>query len=401
MNTSTMRPLPTHWSYSSLSLYDQCPAAWAAHYRYGEPGRPTRAMRAGTDLHAAFELYGAHCYQRGLTSDLDRLRSIADGYPPESRAAILRLGENWAWEWGTVVYPDGMSPVEFALEERLPNGMTFRGRIDLLQCYEGSASPFGEAEEDADLDLWRITDFKLGNPKAYMSSMVPEQLTEYAWLVQTHWPRAQHFELRYACAAPGPAVPAWFVEGDLSSIGHQIVARIERIMADQEYEPTPGNCGWCPYEASCPIRDTDTVRSQRELAAMTDEELAGAANRTQTRYYIMRDELQRRAECGAELTTPNGARWGYETSQKYIARDPVALRELLEKQNVPLTDVFGTSLPKAKVEKLLRSGQVPGLEELVELVPDTTKFMLRKPKRAVLDTDAFLAMMAGSDEEGE
>lgn len=238
-----------HPSFTSLQLFDYCPAAWQACYLRGEPAIVPDNVRRGKAIHRACELYAKHCKERRCETDFDAGRRLAAGLDGSAADDFTRWVENWAWEWSTVK----ATPIEGQLEALLPDGVTvFSGHPDLVQQVCGSASSFGEGD-----DLWVVTDFKShfhGWPED-----PPEQLMTYAWLTQRTWPDARDFSLVIVPLDGGPA-RQWAVGGDLSFVGERLQAKVDMIAAETEFEVHPVRCSSCFYRASCPKRDTKTVK---------------------------------------------------------------------------------------------------------------------------------------------
>lgn len=261
----------SRYSYSSLSSYAACPAAWKQTYVDDDPGIVPQNVRDGANAHNGIARYAEVCFKGGKRPakyDREAGYLIADSYPEPTRSTLRGFVEAWQWEFGSMVGTDGKCPVEQEFTAKLPCGREFSGHVDLLRCLEGAASStsfFGE-DDDAALesdDLWVVTDWK---NRAYASEMVqvrkdcavPLQLLTYAWLTQSSKPEARNFDLRYYLLA-GYEVPAYQVAGDLAWVGELLSERCEVMDRDVECEPCMGRaCDRCFHKLTCPLHDQAT-----------------------------------------------------------------------------------------------------------------------------------------------
>lgn len=252
-----------HPSYTSLTLFEQCPAAFAAAYHRGEPAVVPQNVTDGKRRHKAWEVYALHCRDRKLTTDFDFGRRLAAGLGGSLEDEFAACVENWAWEWSTVK----AAPIEGELSALLPDGVTrFTGHPDLVQQVEGSASAFGEGE-----DLWVVTDFKShfhGWPE-----QPPTQLLWYAWLVQRNWPTAQDFSLVIAPLDGSPA-RQWTIGGSqVAAVGETLQGKVDLITAEDEFAPNVGNCAGCFYALACPHKATETMAQVRDIQRLAADGL--------------------------------------------------------------------------------------------------------------------------------
>ena len=266
-------PKRSRYSYSSLSQYRACPAAWKQHYLDGEPGIVPQNVRDGAMTHDGIERYAKVCFNDGKRPrkyDREAGFHIADSYPEPVRSTLTRFVENWQWEWGQMVGAPGVCPVEQELTAPLPCGRTFSGHIDLLRRFEGAASSssfFGDDDESeaGDGDLWVVTDWKNRYYAAEQVQVrpgfyVPLQPLVYAWIVQSNYSEARNFSLRYHLLT-GYEVGPWDVAGDLSWVGELLSERSEVMDRDEEREPCMGiACEHCFHCLTCPLHDTATWR---------------------------------------------------------------------------------------------------------------------------------------------
>ena len=376
--------VPQHWSYSNLSLYDTCPQAWWLRYVKRETGLTSFAQERGTVFHEKWAEYADHCFRTGLPSDFDFARQLIAGYDPRISEQFERAAESWQWEWGKVVGGD-LCPVEEPLEVIIPGGYKFVGRVDLVQRHEGSLD-FGMGD-----DLWIITDFKTGWPTAYEQADPPDQQLTYAYMVQKQHEDAFNFELRYWCAGAPFQPKSWHVEGVLDWIGLGLQKRIERILADKQFKPKPGNaCKWCNYEPCCPLSQSALVRALKEEDPV---DLAAELAVLDARRYRIREAMQKRVIDDADAgVTPSGDRWGWENSYEWVCSNPDVVNMILEPIGMTYRDLTEQHLSSRAVDKILKDERVGGkLADLFFQKVSSRSFKCRKPQKTVLDADDFLS----------
>lgn len=280
-------PIRSPHSHSAYSSYWRCPPTYKLCYVEGDEGVTPPALRDGSLRHEFAARYGAHCFAKGRTCDMEEGRRLALGYPDDVRKSLENFIENWRFDWGTTIV-EGVAPVEQEFRAKLPGGEVFSGHIDLLQKYEGAATvaevPFGdddgvvpEDEEEGDGALYVITDLKSSlYGDDWDEDNAPKQLKRYAWLVQNAidedgnrlFPGARAFRLILHSIRTG-AQREWSLAGDLSYIGNELQAIADRIAAETEWETTPGEaCLSCLHVHACPKRATMTVEVITEEAIL-------------------------------------------------------------------------------------------------------------------------------------
>ncbi len=259
-NLLDVAPLPSHFSYSSLSTYDRCPLAYAFSYVYSIPaGGKVGAFEFGTTAHSAFEAFTR-----------ERRERVARGETPPTREDLARL---FAAEWTPTAFPDRTT--EDGYKRRIA------GLLD--NFYEGELASRSEVlAEELDFDLVldtgdgslpvslhgsidridrlpsggvEVVDYKTGKETSQKSVDESLQLSIYA------------LACRDALALGTPErVTLYFTESatrrstirtdeELDAARSDILARVARIRSG-DFAATPSGkaCEWCDYRAICPER---------------------------------------------------------------------------------------------------------------------------------------------------
>ena len=244
-------PLPNHWSHSTLELYLSCPAAAAAKWN-GEPAVVPENVRAGSALHEGIARYSVGCWETGKPRDKALMERIAAGYPGAVGEKLVAFAADVTWPWTDLRDAGEACPIEARYEATLPNGETFVGILDLAYKQEGSL--FLDEDESSAL----IVDWKSARPPTWWDPEPPKQLLRYGWLYGQHHPEVKEWVLQYS--SPGWerrwSWQRWHEEGDLAHVGRELAGLVDRIKADGELRPNPGEaCGGCFYRAACPLCD--------------------------------------------------------------------------------------------------------------------------------------------------
>jgi len=354
----------SHLSYSAFSDYTDCPPCYKAAYIDGDPGVTPPALKNGSDIHNFAERYGRHCFTQQRTSDLQFGRQLALGYMEPVRSLAEKWVEDWRWEWGSTIV-EGVAPFEQEFLAKLPDGeRVFSSHVDLVQRYEGAGgfefhgatADGNEFSDDDDTTgigdgaLWIVTDFKSG---FYGDCRDPENMPRqgkwYCWNVQQNYPQARVMEYRLYSFRTG-ATLSWLTGGDLSYIGYELQAIADRIATETQWEPTPGEaCLACLHIATCPLRETPTVRV---VVDTSTDEWAGDWYWHKAQY----QEANKYLKAHDKLTP--GAVVGFGWGEKKVLRpvmDRGALAEECTKRGHDITELLG-DYSKTKVEKSIEAG---------------------------------------------
>jgi ATP-dependent exoDNAse (exonuclease V) beta subunit len=254
-------PLPTHHSYSSLSVYASCPLRYAFRYLYRIPVQPIghAALSYGLVAHETFAAFTAarrHCKARGeplptredLETDFRRrwsgvTRDVPDRHGEYERRIDSMLNNFWATECSTqseTILEE--SRFELLLDndpDQAPVIMS--GSIDRIDRL-----PNGELE---------LIDYKTGKVSSQQDVDTSLQLSIYA------------LACRDGLRLGAPArVTLFFVEAarrcsttrsaeQLEAAHSAIISQVEKMRAgDFTATPARDTCARCDYRMLCPVR---------------------------------------------------------------------------------------------------------------------------------------------------
>jgi len=235
----------TTWSFSRLRTFRDCPQHFKLRYLDKLPEEPVPLFEFGSEMHRAIEEYSLHCYHAGIARDHKKARMMSQRYDDKRmRAAALAFGDNITLR-KDLVYKEG-DAIEQEFEVPLPNGDTFRGRIDLVEFYP----QFDHGE-----GRWELTDYASGWPDSNLTMRKRQQLLCYArawydlhggthWKLQESYPESGCPPLEYLCSS---AELTW----------DWVLDWIDRINAETEFEARPSqrNCQACGYLKDCLATD--------------------------------------------------------------------------------------------------------------------------------------------------
>lgn len=200
-----------NWSYSKLSKYETCPAAFNYKYnlKLADPAGP--AAERGTKLHETVE-----AYTKGVIPDLPPTihhREFINGLKAKGGKAEQAVYFNDSWQ---VVPKEGYWCV-----------MVMDMIVD-----EGSVA-----------SVW---DYKSG--KFYDSHY--DQLMLYSLGAMVKLPEAEvvHAGAIYIDQPKLTPISRSFVRGQMDVLKAHYEARVERMAGDTKFNPNPNmKCKWCPY----------------------------------------------------------------------------------------------------------------------------------------------------------
>jgi putative RecB family exonuclease len=229
------------WSYSRIQVYAGCPRRYKLRYLDNlQPCREAAWYRTGRIFHELAEEYGRHCQAQRVVSDLAVARALARrwwGLEDDAARLFGDWAEWWQWNWDLTV-ADGDS-VERWIERPLPDGSTFRGRVDLVLQDDGT--------------LW-IVDWKTDWSPFELEVRQddpPVQLAVYAWLAGQVWTDCRAGVLQIVHVR-SRSTSQWEVELPLRWPGDWVAEWVSRIRRDTVFEPCPGpRCSTCEYLLQC------------------------------------------------------------------------------------------------------------------------------------------------------
>ena len=232
-------------SYSSISTYERCPAAFKFQYEDRLPTSSSPALAFGDSLHRA--LHRFHDRPVPVAPTIDELDEMLagewnpDGYRDPSEEALYREHAHQVLrEYHRENAPSFAIPA--ALEFRFTievEGVQLSGVIDRMDRIPGGG--------------YEIIDYKTNRrlpPQARIDQDL--QLSVYHLAAQQIWGiEPERLTLYYLL--PGQRMSTSRTPADIDDTRRRIAAVAERIAAGR-FEPRANAlCDWCDYQARCPL----------------------------------------------------------------------------------------------------------------------------------------------------
>ena len=278
------------WSFSKLSKVEQCGLAYFRHYKMGERGPSSDALRKGSLVHETLETVARLAVAKSYSGPLDKdkvlglyARLWATHYPDGGTAGHFRDGESIVADWVDREHSIDHSRI-VAVEQRfeidLPGGHSLMGFIDIV-----------ERSEDGEII---VKDYKT-NRAIYTKEEVDEsmQLGIYAMAAKTLWP-GHEVLLCYDMLRHGFKQYTQRTDDQLMSLSRYIGALAAREATWEEKSHWPATlntlCGWCSHKTMCPAynealdvgeledvdpQDWQTLAEQREKLAAVEKAAKG------------------------------------------------------------------------------------------------------------------------------
>ncbi len=259
-NLLAVAPVPGHFSYSSLSMYEACPLRYALAYVYRipEPARPVAAFGFGHTAHATFEAFTR-----------ERRERAARGEPMPTREDLATL---FAANWTPEAFPDATAEAGY------------KRRIDTMldNFWSGELEGVGEAlHEELDFELVlmpddgsapvrihggidridrtpdggvEVIDYKTGRMSSQKDVSENLQLTIYALACRDALALGTPERVTLYFTETAQRMSTTRTDDQLDAARVAILERAARIRSG-DFTATPGKaCQWCDYRAMCPER---------------------------------------------------------------------------------------------------------------------------------------------------
>jgi RecB family exonuclease len=259
-NLLAVAPVPGHFSYSSLSMYEACPLKYALAYVYRipEPARPVAAFAFGSTAHAVFEAFTR-----------ERRERAARGEPMPTREDLGRL---FAANWKPEQFPDATAEAGY------------KRRVDTMldSFWTGELEAVGEAlHEELDFELVlmpddgsapvrihggidridrtgtggiEVIDYKTGRMSSQKDVSENLQLTIYALACRDALGLGTPERVTLYFTETAQRMSTVRSDEQLDAARLEILERAARIRSG-DFAATPGKpCQWCDYRAMCPER---------------------------------------------------------------------------------------------------------------------------------------------------
>lgn len=238
------------WSFSKIDAAS-CPERLLRAYVLEDPPswQPEVSV-LGRVVHEVVELYGAHCYTKGVPRDDSKVHELVEQFETASPDAV-ECFERWAqkaeWDWQNVIVEGGS--VERYLSMDVGGRGTFSGKLDRVT-------------RDAEAKRVFVRDYKSSwHPKPYDPEKPPLQLLVYGLLACEQYPDTTELVLQIEYIRKG-IVHEWRVEPPLTWAQNHLEGRIARTIdvaeeaagQEQRRRLRPGGaCSYCDFLVSCPI----------------------------------------------------------------------------------------------------------------------------------------------------
>lgn len=268
-------PTPPY-SFSQLSLFDECPRKYWVRYVAGIEEEPSVALEVGSALHEAIERGMGY-----LLKDKPKVLNPVEWYnkaneqPPQkpeltdfynrtlgtfSEWLTPSLWQDWldsdievGSEWSFGLSED-WKPVPWNGErESKPEGMLFRGAIDLMLL--NHTSMYGN-----------VIDFKTGKNRYLVlnkEELLPHrQLAVYAWAMFCHYPHLKFVTTSFfnLLLAKTPEISIVFNKEQAAYYGRDWIASTSKAIRSldhtkvEEWIPKKNeHCDFCEIKDSCPL----------------------------------------------------------------------------------------------------------------------------------------------------
>jgi hypothetical protein len=338
--------MTAHTSFSSMRLYDECPAQWKAKRidKVVEP--PSAPLESGILLHEIIKTYLEELYSSGLTE-------YAAGMP----AIVERVFTHGDRVTSTRHYDDVMIAAKgFAKYYRLRVdqlvGLEIKITMPLGDNYPELLGYIDIAEQEADKDgrFIGITDFKTGWGSTVLDSH-KFQRKLYGLMMRHHYPSerigVRNHYTRANVVTEYEIMQPWDYDSVLGQ-AKAILQRMERAEVTKVYPATPNeNCGWCPIAGKCAVlqglvKTGNAIDSQADAEAITREILVIDAARS-----AKLKALKTWVNGAGPVILENGARAAYTTpSPSPTVTDIAALVAALGDEAYPLLRADARALKK-------------------------------------------------------
>lgn len=362
-------PALDHYSHSSLTAWDNCPARAAWHYVDGHEEPQSEDAKRGQLVHEAVEVLSRHCVTNRMDSDSRFANRLADACPDPHAARIIRQAGDFLVFDAAMVLQDERG-VEHKWEVLSELGDKVVGRVDRLE--------WNEAEGEL-----IVTDYKSGSRWPQASDPAPLQLRLYGWAMLKEWPQTEILALRMIYLS-SRTVGQWQFLPDDPLVGQSWVqdwiSRVKAMMPP--YPECPGSwCGYCGRVEDCAqgrlAREHSVCDEASAIDAAADAlvyEAAAARRRKQVDKY--RREVGIDVQVGDVRRTDVLPQWFLRHKPRLLPREgkDVAVRDLLEEMGKSVLDLVDWN-PEALGALMESQGAEEGAPGEVFLSPEELKEM--------------------------
>lgn len=238
------RPGKLRLSPTRLRLYLFCPKAYDYYYHRGlRWGEMSAASSLGGSLHRALQEFHAGAAPPSLDALIDGFRSrwISAGYQdPAEEAAHQSAGEAILRQYFETAPAAGRESllVERQVKWEYPE-FILTGKLDRLDRLPG-----GELE---------IVDYKSGRREVTEEAVRGSLAIAVYQLIVARLNPDVPVLATILCLPTGASATVRRAPEELDEIEREVQAVAQRILAEQQFEPAPGEqCGHCAFQRICP-----------------------------------------------------------------------------------------------------------------------------------------------------
>lgn len=325
-------PAPLAFSFSKLSMYEECPLKYKFRYIDKLPEKPKPYFAFGNSVHAALEFFHAPSHKEA----------------PPLEKLLAAFKEEWdAKDWRAKGYTDPFrSDADYQSGLKMLTGY-------YRKHHAAFAPPFlVEYSTDVEVDGLKVRiiadkiehagggeliliDYKTGRDV----KRSPDQLHMYQKICELDPALREKLAQRYGVPASSlkvrelrfyhvPSLKEYtFARADDFAIGlfWERVLRASGGVKEKKFPPRPGDfqCRFCDFRASCPVHAGDSVRAPEglaELAAEYEEARARAEGLKIKLVEALKAITSGSAQAGPySLTLKKGPRWTFKDREAVIA----------------------------------------------------------------------------------
>lgn len=305
------------YSYSRLSLFESCPAAFHMKYIQKLPEAPSEPLAFGGLMHKIMATYNQHCLKHSLETDITAMPDIAHkcfyaepcGLPSSRLGEVLALADRIAGYH--TVNPATVVGIEEWVQAWLEGRKyIFRGIIDRL---------------DIEGDTAIITDYKTDHQLRPQSEIEKDfQLAVYAWLITKEYPQVTQFVIQLDFLRHGIVREAFLDAGRVGQVEAQVlglIAQVEQTIAKGKFKPRPGHfCSWCGYSSQCPAAKVIPADVRPILTEDDARAVAGELAILERQVSVRKEQLKNYCN-QAGFVEANGISWGFHPVESRAIED--------------------------------------------------------------------------------
>jgi len=236
------------YSYSRVSLFEQCPAAWKFRYIDKLPEIKSPNMVVGSMIHQIVEQYLKKLKEKKEHTNLTLLELLFE----KAQQALPDFAEELE------AYRSGVANItlpvfdKVGIEVRVALDMDFEPvRYDDVKAFlRGRIDRIYQMEDKVVITDWK-TDRYLPPGKEVVEK--DRQTKLYALFASAFVDEVEEFIIELYFLRYGVSRKTSITRDEIDEIREWVLETIAKIEAEREWKPTPGKyCEWCSYLNYCP-----------------------------------------------------------------------------------------------------------------------------------------------------